>query len=191
MAWPSNLRRFTEDEYLMLERASDSRSEFLDGQIFAMSGGSRAHSLIAGNLAGFFRAALRGGPCETHQSDMRLEVKGSGLYTYPDVMVACAPLDLADEHADTLRNPILLVEVLSPSTEAYDRGEKLLRYQRLPSLRHYLLVAQDQPRIDHYQRADEVWRIESVVGLEAQLALDALGLTLDLATVYERVAERW
>lgn len=178
---------YTASEYLALERASETRSELVNGQILAMTGASRAHNLIAANILAALHGQLKGRPCEAYQSDMRVKVSPTGLYTYPDVVVVCGQPQLEDEYGDTLLNPTLLVEVLSPSSEAYDRGEKFAHYRRLESLREYLIVAQDQPRIERYVRDGEHWVLTEASGLDAALDLTSIGCRLALADVYDKV----
>jgi Uma2 family endonuclease len=179
--------RFTPEQYLALEREAETKSEYFDGEIFAMSGASRQHNLISVNVIAELRAQLKGRPCEVYGSDMRVKVDPTGLYTYPDVVV-CGEVRLEDEHLDTLLNPTVLIEVLSPTTEAYDRGKKFAHYRRLDSLTDYLLIAQDQPRIEHYARqADQKWVLSEASELCASLPLTSLGCTLALAEVYDRV----
>jgi len=136
---------YTPAEYLELERAAERKSEYLDGRIRAMTGASRAHNLIALNIGAELRTQLRGRSCEAYVADMRVKVSSTGLYTYPDVVVACEPIQLEDAYLDTLLNPTVIVEVLSPSTEAYDRGDKLAQYRRLESLRECLLWHRTRP----------------------------------------------
>lgn len=180
-------RRLSVDEYLLVERASELRSEYVDGQMFSRSGSSRAHNLIAGNATAVLHNGLRQGRCEVYQSAMRVQVANTGLFAYPDVLVACPPIDWIDDRTDMLGNPVLIIEVLSPSTAAFDRGEKFLRYQRLPSLHHYLLVAQDQCKVEHFRRQGKAWLIEVHDKLDDAVKLDALGLSLGLLELYERV----
>lgn len=173
--------------YLDLERRSEVRSEWLDGEVVAMTGGSREHNLIVGNLVGELRAQLKRRPCEVYPSDLRVRVP-AGLYTYPDVVVACGEPRFEDEHRDTLLNPTLLVEVLSRSTEAYDRGEKFERYRTLDSLAEYLLVSQTRPHVEQFLRQpDGRWLLAEATGLEATIDLPSIGCRLALAEVYERV----
>ena len=134
MALRAIVPSFTPAEYLALERAADAKSEYLDGEIVAMTGGSRAHSLIAANLVRELGNALRERPCEVYGSDLRVSVALAGLYAYPDVTVVCGQPTFTDDERDTLENPTVIVEVLSPSTEGLDRGAKFTRYRRLPSL---------------------------------------------------------
>ncbi|MBK7973699.1 MAG: Uma2 family endonuclease [Deltaproteobacteria bacterium] len=178
---------YTAAEYLALERASETRSELVNGQILAMTGASRAHNLIAASICREIGNHLKGRPCEAYQSDMRVKVSPTGPYTYPDVLVVCGQPQLEDEHGDTLLNPTVIVEVLTPSSEAYDRGEKFAHYRRLESLREYLVVAQDQPRIERYVRDGEHWVLSEASGLGASLDLPSTSCRLALADVYDKV----
>jgi Uma2 family endonuclease len=178
----------TPAEYLAREREADSRSEYLNGHIYAMSGASLRHNRIVASLAVALGVQLRGRPCEPFFGDMRVKVNPTGLYTYPDVVVVCGEPQLEDHHFDTLLNPAVIIEVLSASTEAYDRGDKFAHYRALGSLTDYLLVAQDQPRIEHYCRqANGQWLYSAREGLEAQIEIDTIGCALPLAEIYERV----
>lgn len=183
----------TPAEYLVRERAAMYRSEYIDGRMVLMTGGSFAHVRISGNITAALRDTLRGGPCVPLQSDMRVRVAEGTFYTYPDVVVACEPVDLEDSHEDTLLDPVVLVEVLSPSTARYDRGEKRRRYQGIASLHHYLVVEQDRPLVEHYRRDGDGsgWSVEVVEGLAGSAELDAIGVTLGLDQVYEGVGEGW
>lgn len=178
----------TPAEYLALERGAEVRSEYLDGTVVAMTEASRAHNLLVVNLGREISLQLRGHPCETYTSDMRVRIPAHNVYTYPDVVVACGEPKFEDAEVDTLLNPALIIEVLSDSTERYDRGKKFAYYRSLPSLGEYLLVAQDEYRIDYYRReADGRWLIGDAHGRDATLDLVAGGCTLALADVYERV----
>jgi Uma2 family endonuclease len=175
-------------EYLARERLADCRSEFYRGEMFAMAGGSPRHSLIKTNLVGELRNLLKGRSCTAYDSDLRILVSATGLYTYPDASVICGELQFDDDHRDTVLNPTLLAEVLSDSTEAYDRGKKFDHYRQLPSLREYLLVAQDSPRLERFARnPDGTWTLTIVSGMDQSLALPAIGVTLSLAEVYDKV----
>ena len=176
------------EEYLELERKAERKSQYLNGEILAMAGASRAHNLIVGNLVREIGNQLRRGACEVYPSDMRVRVSATGLYTYPDVSVVCGAPDLEDEHLDTLLNPTLLIEVLSPSTENDDRGWKSEHYRRIPSLQEYLLVPQDEPRVERYRRQGErEWLLTEVVGLDESVELASVGCRLGMGDVYERV----
>jgi Uma2 family endonuclease len=182
------MQSMTEAEYLEFERASDTKHEYLDGRIYEMVGASENHNLICIYTSAALISKLRGRPCKVYPSDMRVQVQPSGLYTYPDLSVVCGEAQLTDDRFDTLLNPIILVEVLSPSTEAYDRGQKFQHYRQLESLQEYLLIAQDSPRIERFLRQDNgVWVFNDAVGLESSLALTSIDCTLPLAEVYERV----
>ena len=181
-------RWITPEEYLEAERSAEFKSEYLDGQVFAMSGASRRHNLIVGKLVATFVHQLRGRPCEVYPSDMRLRVPETGLYTYPDVTVVCGTPELQDGYFDILLNPTVLVEVLSESTERTDRGRKAVHYRRIPSLEEYLLVWQAEARVERYRRSGGgEWRVTDVTGMDASVELDSIGCTLMLREVYEGV----
>jgi Uma2 family endonuclease len=180
-------KTYTPEEYIALERAAKFKSEFHDGHIYAMTGASREHNLVSVNIAGELRSQLKSRPCEAYLNDMRVRAADSRDYFYPDVVVVCGRPEFEDEQVDTLLNPSALIEVLSLSTEAYDRGGKFARYRKIPSLREYLLVSQDQARIERYVRQGEAWLLTEAVGLEACMALETLGCTLALREVYDKV----
>jgi Uma2 family endonuclease len=176
------------DEYLSFERAAEHKSEYLDGQIFAMTGASREHNLITTNLVRELSLGLRGRDCEVYPSDMRVRIPSANIYTYPDVVVVCGGPKFEDAALDTLLNPTLLVEVLSKSIESYDRTFKFAYYRTVESLAEYLLVAQDEYRVEHYSRQpDGRWAVEDHASREASVALASVGCTLRLTDVYERV----
>jgi Uma2 family endonuclease len=178
----------TPAEYLRIERAAEYRSEYLAGEMFAMAGGSPRHSLIKTNLLRELSAALKRRPCTAYDSDLRIRVSATGLYTYPDASVICGELQFDDEHRDTVLNPTLLAEVLSDSSEAYDRGKNFDHYRQLPSLQEYLLVSQDNPRLERFARnADGTWTLTIKSGLDQSLELPAIGVTLSLAEVFDKV----
>lgn len=188
MAIPKTVRHLTEVEYLAIERAAEFKSEFFEGEMFAMAGGSPMHSLIATNLASEVRSRLKGRTCLPFNSDLRLKIIATGLYTYPNLSVVCGPLEFADEQDDLIVNPTLLAEVLSDSTESYDRGKNFEQYRRIPALREYLLVSQKEPRIEQFIRgSDGEWRLREAAGLEAQMELPSLQISLPLAEVFAHV----
>jgi Uma2 family endonuclease len=188
MALPQRKRKLTADEYLAIERAAEQRSEFFDGEMFAMSGGTFPHSVIKLNVGGELRTALEGRSCIAFDNDTRLLVRETGLFTYADAGVVCGPREFHDGRTDTLLNPILVAEVLSPSTEAYDRGKKFKHYQRISTLRQYLLVAQDEPCLELFTRQEDgLWTIETVAGIDRSITLGSVGVTLALARVYLNV----
>jgi Uma2 family endonuclease len=180
---------FTPEQYLELERQAPFKSEYHSGQIFAMAGASREHNIIAGNIIRRLGNRLDGTPCETYPSDMKVLVPATELYTYPDVTVACGEPQFLGHHGDVLLNPLVIVEVLPDSTAAYDRGPKFALYQRLESLQEYVLVSQDQARVETYLRQpDGQWLYSRVDGLESVVVLESLGCGLPLAEIYDRIA---
>ena len=175
----------TEQEYLRIERAAEFRSEFYRGEMFAMAGASLQHTRIKGNCETGLRTRFRGGPCEAMSGDLRVKVAPSGLYTYPDVVVFCGQPELLDRHMDTLLNPKLIVEVLSESTQDYDRGKKFEFYQTIASLEEYVLIAQDRPRCETYFRQPGGhWRYTPCESLDAELFLESVGVHIPLAELY-------
>jgi Uma2 family endonuclease len=182
----------TPEEYIALERKAlpDSeivRSEYLNGEIIAMSGASFAHNLITANISARLHAHLRDSRCVVFANDMRVSIPQTVSYFYPDVGVVCEEPRFADDVFDTLLNPIVIVEVLSPSTEAYDRGEKFAHYRQLPSLKEYILVSQDKVRVEHYFRQTQQWVLTDFQQLEQQLPLPSIQCELPLQEIYERV----
>ena len=177
----------TPGEYLDLERKSEIRSEYLAGHMFAMSGANWRHGLIAGNLFRELSSQLRGRDCVAQANDLRVKVSPTGMYTYPDIVAVCGEARFEDGHTDTLVNPTVIVEVLSKSTEAYDRGEKFAHYRRLETLREYVLVAQDKTRVEHYRREGEEWILSEVSGPDATLHLGSIDCHIGIAAIYEKV----
>lgn len=180
---------YTAEEYLTLERSASCKSEFHDGQIYAITGASREHNLITVNIARELGTQLKKRPCEAYINDMRVKAAEARSYHYPDIVVACGTPQFEDAHVDTLLNPTLLIEVLSPSTEAYDRGGKFAHYRKIPTLQEYLLVAQDQPSIERYQRQGDVWILTEAVGLDAAMSLESIDCMLSLREVYDKVLD--
>jgi Uma2 family endonuclease len=176
----------TPQEYLAIERKAEFKSEFFDGEMFAMSGASRNHNLLLTNLGAEFREQLRNRPCESYGSDMRV---GAGDdYFYPDASVVCEKPLLADKAGDVLLNPVVIAEILSPSTEAYDRGKKFERYRRIASLRHYLLITQDRMHVELYTRTETGdWLLSEANGPEGVIELSSAGCRLALSDLYEKV----
>ncbi len=187
MGLPQRVPVVTPAEYLRFERAAIYRSEYFRSEIFAMAGGSPKHSLIKSNVMGTLWSRLRSLPCRAYDSDLRIKCP-TGLYTYPEASVICSELEFDDDQQDTVLNPTLLVEVLSKSPEAYDRGKKFDHYRTIPSLREYVLVSQDEPTIQRLLRNDDNTRTLSVAtGLDQAITLRSIGIELSLAEVYERV----
>jgi Uma2 family endonuclease len=178
----------TESDYLAWELAQELRHEYVAGEVFAMGGARLGHNLVAGNAFAALRAALHGGPCRVFSADMRVQVSRADAYLYPDLVVSCPADDLADRRALSLRCAWLIVEVLSDSTAAFDRGDKFAHYRKLPSLTHYLLVDSDQPAIDLFRRgADGLWVLHPL-GLDDRLVLDGpQRVEVPVAALYEEV----
>jgi Uma2 family endonuclease len=177
----------TPEEYLERERLADDKSEYFSGEICAMAGASRAHNLISGNVSAALIALLRDRPCEVYANDMRVQADQSRQYSYADVVVVCGEPQFRDGREDTLSNPLVLVEVLSPSTEANDRGEKFLRYRQIPSLTDYVLISQTTRHIEQFvKQPDGSWRMTEADGDET-FVLASLGCVLSLADVYNKV----
>ncbi|HYH85213.1 MAG TPA: Uma2 family endonuclease [Pyrinomonadaceae bacterium] len=182
-------RRYTLEEYFALELASEEKYEYFDGEVYAMSGGSRDHEQIIGNLLVSLRTELRGRSCRVYPSNLRVKVPSQPPYRYPDLTALCdVPLFEKIGGVDALINPTLIVEVLSPTTEAYDRGDKFTHYKSIESFDEYLLVAQHRPHITHYVRGESgVWSYEEVNDLESSLLVSTLGCRLELRDVYTDV----
>ncbi|MBI2481433.1 MAG: Uma2 family endonuclease [Planctomycetia bacterium] len=184
----SEKRFISPDEYLKIERASEFRHEYYNGEMFAKSGSSRAHNLIAGNISAGFWDQFAGRDCEVYQSNMRVMADKKGIYAYPDVVTACDP-QFEDEEFDTLINPRVIVEVLSKSTENYDRGTKFEMYRRIASLQDYVLVATDKMHIEHFQKQpDGRWILEEFDSPERTLAFETSNCILTVADVYTKVS---
>jgi Uma2 family endonuclease len=179
--------RYTPEQYLELERKAPYKSEYYDGYIYAMSGASREHNLATGNLSGELRSRLKGRPCEVYASDMRVWIGATRSYTYPDVVVVCGEPRFEDREVDSLLNPTVVVEVLSPSTEKYDRGKKFDQYRRLDSLREYVLVAQDEVFVVHYARRGDEWVLSDLDRREDVLRLESIDCAVPLIEIYERI----
>ena len=177
----------TPEAYLVLERDAKTKSEYLNGQVYAMAGASRAHNLIAGNTSSGLHVQLSTRTCEVYASDMRVKVRPTGLYTYPDVVVVCGEPRFENEDLDTLLNPTVLVEVLSPSTEGYDRGEKFAHYRQVASLKEYVLIAQNCVRVEHYLRQGTKWLSTEFSARDDSLNFVSLDCALHLRDIYAKV----
>jgi Uma2 family endonuclease len=182
-------KKMTPAEYLAFERAqTDAKHEYLNGDVVMMAGASLAHNRIVANLVATLHAQMRRRPCDVFSSDMRLHIPATGLYTYPDIVALCGEPQLEDDASDILLNPAVIMEVLSPSTEAYDRGSKFDHYRSLESLQTYVLLVQDHPQVELFQRQDKGdWLLSVVKAPEARVSLPVIGCELALADVYERV----
>ena len=192
MAASAAQTRLTPEEYIAFERkflpdSETIRHEYVNGELIAMSGASREHNLITINVSTALYTRLRGSRCETYANDMRVSTPTTTSYFYPDVVVVCEEPRFEDDVFDTLLNPILLVEVLSPSTKAYDRGEKFAHYRQLPSLQEYVLVAQDKVIVEYYRRQERQWIFTDFEKHDEILPLSSLHCELPLQDIYERV----
>jgi len=180
-------RLLSPQEYLEIERRNEFRSEFYNGEMFAMSGVTRRHDRINTRLTSLIDQHLTGKKCEAFSASMRVLATPSGLYTYPDLSATCEEPQFADQHFDTLTNPALLVEILSPSTENYDRGKKAKLYRVIPSLQELLFIAQDSYEVELYRRqADGTWSLMDAKGQDEAIALTSTGYTLSLGELYEK-----
>lgn len=186
-ALPHHVKRMSVAEYLAFERANEGKHDYVDGEVFAMTGASQTHNLICSYTIAALINKLGDKPCQVYPSDMRLKVSAT-RYSYPDISVVSGEPEFLDDTFDTLLNPILLIEVLSPSTENYDRTDKFRQYRKLDSLQEYLLIAQNLAHIESYARQpDNTWSLTDVDGLDAQVTLVSLGIALLLADIYKKV----
>jgi Uma2 family endonuclease len=179
--------QYTFEEYLEMERTAEYRSELVNGYIYAMAGASRMHNLITVNLAREVSAKLKGRPCEAYANDMRVKVEATGRVAYPDVVVVCGKPLFADDVKDTLLNPLVIVEVLSPSTEADDRGEKFAHYRRIDSLQEYVLIAQDRISVEHFQRQGDQWLLTEYTRPDSLLEMPSVDCRIPLSEIYDKV----
>jgi Uma2 family endonuclease len=178
----------TPQEYLALERSAECKSEYLDGERVAMSRASREHVLVVLNLASGLKGRLQKRPSEVYASGMRVQNPAAGFYVYPEITVAHDKPRFEDEREDTLLNPVLIVEVFSPSTESYDRGRKFEQYRTLESLQEYVLVAQDQPRVEQFFRQNgNVWLFKDIAGLDQTVSLASVACEMGLHEIYDRI----
>jgi Uma2 family endonuclease len=178
----------TPEQYLEIERAAEYKSEYFNGEMFAMAGGTLDHAMIASDVSGILRAQLRGRPCRIAGSDLRLQVSPDGLYTYPDIVVFCGKAKLADAHRDTITDATAIIEVLSPSTENYDRGFKFEQYRGLPSLKDYVVLAQNRVHVEHWTRqTDGSWNLRETSDPDAVIQLPSIECSFRVGEAYERV----
>ncbi len=180
-------RRFSVLEYLQKERQAETKSEFVNGEIFAMAGASVSHNDLTYTLLLEIGNQMRGGECRAYGSDLRIRVESSDLYTYPDISIVCGKPILDPNDPYSVVNPSVIFEVLSNSTELWDRGGKFAHYRLLPTLREYVLVSQSEPRLERYVRHGEQWTLTEFVGLEAIFTLSTIEVKVPLAVIYERI----
>jgi Uma2 family endonuclease len=180
--------KLTEEQYLAIERAAPVKSEFINGEMFAMAGGTFPHATLQSNLQGELFNSLRGSGCRVVGSDLRVKVESTGLHTYPDGAVVCGDPVFADGVRDTLVNPTVLFEVLSPSSENYDRGEKSQNYRMIPALTDYILVSQKKMYVEQLTRqADGTWQLREYTRPEQTLTIESIGVSIPLANIYAAV----
>jgi len=177
----------TLEEYFKLDETSDNKHEYYQGEIFAMTGASENHNLIVGDVYRSLANKLDGKSCRPYPGDFRLKIEARNLYTYPDLSVICGETQFADGRRDTFSNPTVLIEVLSDSTAAYDHGKKAESYRTISSLREYLLIAQDRPHVERYQRRGKQWLLTEYSSIDDEVALDSISCSLSLAAIYKRV----
>jgi Uma2 family endonuclease len=188
-AQPQKPIHMSESEYLAFDRSSELRHEYIAGYVYAMTGASWEHNMICSSIIATLYNQLRGKPCQVSPGDLRLKVLATGLLTYPDISVVCGEPIFVDQEFDTLTNPDVIIEILSPSTEAYDRGDKFQNYRQIESLQNYLLISQNKARIEGYTRLQSgIWTFTDAIGLDASFEISAIGCVLPLAEVYERVS---
>lgn len=180
--------RISPEEYLELDRRADFRSEYYAGEMFVMAGGSDPHATIILNLGSEIRQALKGSKCRSFISEIRLRVSPERVYTYPDVMVVCGPAKFNDDQADTLLNPILIIEVLSKSTELHDHGVKFEQYRKLDSLEEYVLVSQDRPKLERFRRQfSGQWLLSEYSGIDAICEFESIECRVLMSEIYYNV----
>jgi Uma2 family endonuclease len=185
---PQTIPYLSEDEYLGIERNSEIKHEYFEGEIFAMSGASRKHNLIAANVIITLGSQLKKKPCRVYPSDMRLKIERTKLYTYPDVMIVCGKDRFADDREDMLLNPDVIIEVLSDSTETYDRGKKFEHYRQIASLKEYVLISQHDRKIEKFMKTeDRRWIWDETDENNPEIILESVGCSLNLDEVYDKV----
>lgn len=185
---PQAKKLLTAEEYLAQERLAPYKSEYFQGEVFAMAGASRQHNRIAVNLYSAAHAQLKDGRCEIYPSALRVKVSATGLYAYPDATIVCEDAQFEDEHLDTLLNPLVIFEILSSSTDSYDRGFKSFQYRQLPSLKEFIIIAQDRPLVEHYHRQKKgTWQMIELTKLSEALKLVSVPVTIPLRVLYARV----
>lgn len=179
--------RLSPEEYLAFERQAEFKHEYIDGRIIPWLGAPLAHCEIMGNLIVALHSHFKGSACRVFASQMRVQASGGRSFLYPDVIAVRGEAQVADEFQDTLTNPTAIIEIFSPSTEAYDRGEKFRHYRSIETLQEYVLVAQDRPVVDVFTRHGEFWRLQSITDLNAAVELTSVSCTVSLRDIYENV----
>ncbi|MCK9425341.1 MAG: Uma2 family endonuclease [Ignavibacteriaceae bacterium] len=185
---PKKKTFITPEEYLEIERKASFKSEYFNGEMFALAGAKVNHILINGNINRELGNKLKDKPCKVFSNDLRVKISATGLYTYPDLVIACGETKLEDEEMDTLLNPTLIIEILSESTESYDRGKKFEHYRNLESLQEYVLVSQDKPKVEQFlKQQDGKWLYSEVNGIDSRAQFTSIECEIDLKEVYHKV----
>ena len=179
--------RYSAEEYLAIDREADYKSEYVAGEIFAMGGASPKHVLIAGNTAGELRNRLRDTNCQVYSADLRIQAESDNAYYYPDVVVVCGRPEYSDNRRDTVTNPLVIVEVLSPATRNYDRGDKIAHYRRLDSLREYILIDQEACHVEHFVRKEGIWEFSESDDCQGSLVIPTLDIAIALKEIYAKL----
>lgn len=180
--------KMTPQEYLEFERKSEEKHEYFNGEVFAMAGAKRRHNVVVWNFGGELRQKLKGKNCEAYPNDMRVFIPATGLYTYPDLVVVCGEPNFQDDVFDTLLNPILIIEVLSETTENYDRGKKFRHYRSIETLHEYVLVSTDEARIEKFEKTgDGFWFLSEAIGIDSEIELTSIECRIPLAEVYDKI----
>lgn len=180
-------QHYSSEEYLAIERDADYKSEYVAGEIYAMGGASPRHVLITGNTAREFGNQLKNTNCQVYSADLRIQAEAKNAYYYPDVAVVCGRPEYLDGKKDTVTNPLIIVEVLSPATRSYDRGDKFASYRQLASLREYILIAQDTCHVEHFVRKEGGWEFTEIEDCQGNLVVPTLGISIPLAEIYAKV----
>ena len=179
--------RYSAEEYLALDRAADYKSEYVAGEIFDMVGATPRHVLIASNMAGELRNRLRDTDCQVYSADLRIQADANNVYHYPDVVVVCGRPEYMDGRRDTVTNPLIIIEVLSPTTRNYDRGDKFAHYRRLESLREYILIDQEPCHVEHFVRIESGWEFSEMDDCQGSLVVPTLGIFIPLLEIYAKL----
>ncbi|MDM8535422.1 Uma2 family endonuclease [Desulfobacterales bacterium HSG17] len=178
---------YTGEEYLALEQEADSKSEFYNGELFAMAGGSRNHSVICVNMLWGIREAVASKNCTAFDSNMKLDIPKENSFVYPDAMVVCGDIEFSGDRTDIIKNPLLIIEILSTGTQAFDRGDKFKFYRSIPSFQEYILISQDEPMVETYYKQDpKTWIYTIVKGLDEMVLLRALEYELSMKDIYQK-----
>lgn len=183
------LENLSIEDYIKIEQETNTRYEYHDGKVFAMVGGTLEHGFISGNTFGEIKFALRnyGSDCTTINNDIKLHIEAVNKFVYPDVMVVCGPVERSEKEPNAVTNPIVIVEVLSESTESYDRGDKFHAYRKIESLKEYILIDQYKAQVETFRRESDLWKITRVEGLDEELLIESLGISIRLEHIYEGV----